>query len=369
MRLPDCSHQFCTRRSILAVYFVLLPLLSFQIAGAEEPIAAASMQESAEGIAQNVVAILQENNVAQKINVREFRVAKGGNNVEFSRLIVIQLKAAGVEVGVDTDNELEGRFEAFRNFDAISGFRGQCTLRLGRITRSFEFEVNNPDEGEVFSGPGGEILPPPSAPQGTEPDLSGMVVDGSRIRPRRDSPWAVEVLRQKSDGTYLPLIPFLKEGRPRVTVSRGDILALRIHNETEFMMVADVLLDGLSRFAVATDPKHRTGLFDAIPANGTRDVTGFYQDSRNVTEFKVGEYADGPAAKLLPDASAQGTLTVVFRAAWNGDNPPPNEPPGPTKDLGVNQGARRQDPTKIVNVDHIGRVRGIVNILYDNQKE
>jgi hypothetical protein len=98
-------------------------------------------------------------------------------------------------------------------------------------------------------------------------------------------------------------------------------------------------------------------------------VTGFYQDSRNVTEFKVGEYADGPAAKLLPDASAQGTLTVVFRAAWNGDNPPPNEPPGPTKDLGVNQGARRQDPTKIVNVDHIGRVRGIVNILYDNQKE
>lgn len=356
------------RRRIHRVCMAVVMLLTVQNATADEPeISVGNMQEAAKEISDNVLRILKESNVAKELNVREFRVSKGGNNVELSRLIGIQLQSGGVKVDVDTANELEGRFEAFRNNDSISGFRGQCTLRLGGRTRSFDFEVNNPEEGEVFSGPGGEIAAPPSEPDGTQPDNSGVVVEGTRIFPRKDSPFAVEVLKQ-AGGNYVPLLPVLKEqGRPRVTVNQGEILAVRIHNATDFTMVADVLVDGLSRFAVATDPKHRNGLIDIIPANSARDILGFFKDSNNVTEFKVGEYADGPAAKILPDASSRGTLTVVFRAAWDGRIPPPNEPGGGPKGAGINEGALHQDATKIVKVDHIGRVRGIVSILYDNQ--
>jgi hypothetical protein len=351
---------------ILWVSLITLP--AARAAAADDPeIAVGNVTEAAEQISETVLRILQENNVAKELNVREFRVAKGGNNAELPRLIGNRLTASGVQVGVDTENELEGRFEAFRNVDFISGFRGQCTLRMGERTRNFSFEVNNPDEGEVFSGSGGEIAAPPSEPHGTQPDTSGVVVEGTRILPRADSPWAVEVLR-KQNGRYLPLIPVRQKDRPRVEVGKGDILAVRIHNQTDFQMVADVLVDGLSRFAVATDPRHRTGLLDLIPPRATREIMGFYKDRNNVAEFTVGKYTDGPAARILPDASERATLTVVFRAAWNGPKPPPNEPPGGPKDIGINEGELRNDATRIVKVDHIGRVRAVISIVYDLRK-
>lgn len=318
-----------------------------------------NQRDAAQKIAQRVVQIAGSGSA---MFVREFR-GIGESNVGLSSLVGEELGKLNIKIERGATVEVEGRVVRLPADDSrpLVGFTINCVVVLASGERKFSIDVLNRDEGHVASGKTGETSAPPDKPPGTPPRV-GPVLDGTIIRPAPGSPYGVEMLVERRPGAHDVLIPTLSGNNIRVSVRKGDIVAVRLHNSSSFEAAAAVLVDGLSRFALADDPNRRGGL-DLVTPSGRRDIIGYYRNADGVDAFLVGEYSKSPAARILPEPSAAGTFTIAFHASWKkGAPPPPNEPP-PTKDLGINQGPPRKDPTEVVERE-VGRVRAIVKVFY-----
>ena len=169
-------------------------------------------------------------------------------------------------------------------------------------------------------------------------------------------------VRADSAVSYESLKPTVDGKTVGVKVRKGDIIAVRLHNGSKFEAAASVLVDGLTRFALADNPAQHGGLDLVVPGQ-QRDIKGYFRDGSSVDAFRVGEYSKSVAAQKLPSASESGTFTIAFRAAWKkGDRTPPNEPPQ-TKAVGIEAGPKREDPTETVERE-IGGVRAVVKVFY-----
>lgn len=346
---------------------VLLNLWSVNVSAAE-PKAALNQFDAAKQVAALVVDVVGD---TREVFVREFR-GVGESHVGLARLIGESLQNNHkVEIRRGAAVEVEGRLKRFPLDDrqALQGYTISVTVTLATGDRRFSIDVENSDEAKVNVEPPGEFVAPPSRPVGTAPEKSGLIVDGTIVRPSSTSPYGVEVVVERGS-KYVPVKPKAARGQITVDVRQGDIVALRLHNraqiadtDTKFEAAVAVLVDGLSRFALADDPTRRGGL-DLVSQDDTRLIKGYFRDDREVDSFRIGEYSKSPAVRLLPEPSAAGTFTVSFRAAWKKGTPPPANEPSKTKNPpGVEQGPKRYDPTISVERD-IGAVRAVIKIFY-----
>lgn len=316
--------------------------------------------QAAEQIADSIVEVIGD---TKEVFVREFR-GVGESHVGLSQLIGTALTdkhKVSIERGSVT--EIEGRLFRFPTDDSkpLEGYTIRVTVLTATGERKFSLDVENQEEAEEKVEPPGEFTAPPNDPKGSDPE-PGIALDGTIIRPSANSPYGVEVVVEKGSD-YVALQPELKKGRVSVNVRKGDIVALRLHNMSGFEAATSVLVDGLSRYALAEDPQRRGGL--DLVGNGTpRTIKGYFCDGENVDSFQIGSYSKSVAAKHLPDASSAGTFTIAFRAAWEkGQDPPPNEPVVTKAPPGVVQGPKRHDPTVEVERE-IGGLRAVVKIFY-----
>ncbi len=302
----------------------------------------------------------------QSFFVREFR-ATASNDVGLSKLISDRLAEAKRTVGPGGSTEIEGRLHRLPRDETkeLTGFTIQGNVFLSNGNeRRFSVDVNNRDDGHTAVTDTGETSPPPTAGQGSQA-VSDPTIVGNEVRPSPSSPYGVEILVETAPGQYVPLTPFEDGKLIKVPLQRGSIYAVRMHNRTEFEAAVDVLIDGLSRFSLADDPEQRNNR-DIVLPNNTRTVPGYYRDPAIVDAFQIGEYSKSLAAKVLPNPTDIGTVTVTFAAAWElGQTPPPNEPPVAKSILpdGTVPGPPRKDPTFKV-AREIGGIRAVVKVRY-----
>lgn len=244
-------------------------------------------------------------------------------------------------------------------------------------------EVLNRDEAAQKVGGTGEVLAPPAKDRGqpfTRPIIRTVSADGEqsfRVAPSPLTPYAVELLREVSEGKYVSLEPTeLREQQGRAErdtfepsqgvvtyeLKPGDIYAVRLFNDSGFDAVCRVSIDGVYRFELADDPEDRQSAGDLVRPKTPRTISGYFRDGATVDAFQVGEYSMSVAAQLLPHPDDVGTVTVSFAAAWE---PGADRPPGEPKEdqAATVQGPKRFDGTTPVSRE-VGAVRAVVKLRY-----
>lgn len=342
---------------------ILIALLALApVAAAADELQAFNSFDAAKKVADILMQIAPDQ---QRFFVREFR-GIASNNIGLSKLIGDQLTKAGKTVESGAPVELEGRLLRLPRDESkdLTGFTIQGSVFLsGGATRRFSVNVMNRDDGLSTVGDTGEASPPPTAEPGTPPVVQPTIA-GTEVRPSPDNPYGVEILAETAPGQFVPLTPRLDGEVMKVDLRIGTIYAVRVHNRTDFEAAVEVLIDGLSRFALSDDPSFSNGR-DIIAPRGQRIISGYYRDSQLVDAFQIGEHSKSVAALTLPNPKDIGTVTVTFAAAWKrGEKPPPNEPDVP-KDvpIGTVRGPQRVDPTVRVERD-IGAIRAVVKVRY-----
>lgn len=347
------------RSMILAVMIALITVAN---ASANE-LTAFNKFDAAQKVAEIVMKIAPGE---KSFFVREFR-APASNNVGLSKLIGEQLSKENLTVGPSGETEVEGRLHRLpRDLSkALTGFSIQGAVYLPNGNeRRFTVNVKNRDDGHTAITDTGETSPPPTAGPGSQA-VSDPTIVGTELRPSPTSPYGVEIMVETSSGQYQPLTPFRDGNLIKVDLKQGDIYAVRMHNRSEFEAATEVLIDGLGRFTLADDVDQRDNR-DIILPGSQRTVPGYFRTPEMVDSFQIGEYSKSVAAKILPNPTDIGTVTVTFAAAWKkGENPPPNEPPVAKSILprGTAAGPPRKDPT--IKVErNIGGIRAVVKLRY-----
>lgn len=257
--------------------------------------------------------------------------------------------------------------------------------------------IFNRDEAHRIGGKSGERLPPPSpeqdrgisepsvvvSPRVTDLGSTGQVADDRRstaggesgadsrgkrheARPRPGSPYGVCVLKEIAPGKFKNVAVKQYEGDFRVELSAGDHYLLNLINDSDYDAIGRVMIDGVPRNALASDPADATrDLPDLIRRHSERPIQGWYKSDRHDSEFIVGEYASSVAKRVLRTAepTGDGIIIVEFAAAWQPQDPtPPNEPPRP-QGLRTTEGRLIESATRQVSM-RIGEVRAMIKIHY-----
>ncbi|MEM7473671.1 MAG: hypothetical protein AAF483_01635 [Planctomycetota bacterium] len=317
--------------------------------------------DAAKQLADKVASVIGN---SREVFVREFR-GFGDNHIGLAKLVGDALSSSHrVTIRRGAEVEVEGRLYRFPKdaSEPLEGYTISATVALPQGERRFELDVENRDEGHIVVGKSGEKIAPPNQGHGSLPSKEAPFLDGHVIRPSKASPYGVEFLKEKH-GRYEVLEPILQKGTVSIRVHKGDLIACRLHNASGVDAAANVLVDGLSRFALSDDPQ-RKGSLDLVPNAKSRTIKGYFRNTKHVDAFCVGEYSKSVAAKLLPEGQDHGTFTVAFRAAWEEGKPiPPNEKKFETRKLGIEQGPQRDDRTRQVH-RNIGAIRAIVKVFY-----
>jgi|GEM_PF-2127443 len=335
---------------------------------AQSSISTSSRQKAARQVATRVRQIAPD---AREVFVRPFR-GMGQNDAGLAKLIGDELRERGVRVSRGAPVEVEGRL--FRlpvdESQPLTGFtiRPVVILANGR-ERRFSIDVKNRDEAHITVGQSQEVLPPPGSRRPAE--TSGLDVQGSVVRPAKDSPYGVEMLVERG-GRLESLSPSVRNGLVHVQVRKGDRLAVKLINDSgqsdnssaAHRAAVDVLIDGVSRFALADAAADRSAR-DIVSAGRPRVIRGYYRNGSEVEAFRVGDYDTSVAAAQLAEESDAGTITVAFRAAWERGAPRPDHEPPPHRGrrAGINRGKRLKDETQTVNLN-TGVVRAVVRVAY-----
>jgi hypothetical protein len=193
------------------------------------------------------------------------------------------------------------------------------------------------------------------------------VLDGTMVKGRPDSPYAVEILAKTDDERYVARAPRDEEGLAFVPLRRGEVYAVRLTNRSDFDAAATLTIDGLSMFAFSKD-KGNPRLI--IPAHKSTTIVGWHRTHEVSDEFLITSYAKGAAAELNSSSEDVGTITATFAAAWT-DVRPPDEPlpdlvPMAEADA---TGKGKQVESKFTRVQReIGMIRAAVSIRYTKTK-
>jgi hypothetical protein len=119
--------------------------------------------------------------------------------------------------------------------------------------------------------------------------------------------------------------PQVHDGQAFAPIRRGEKYAIRIINRSEYDAAVEVWIDGMSMFQF-TEPEFRQYRWIVIPAKGEGLVRGWHRNNGVSDAFEVTAYSKSAAATVLPQQKRIGTMTLVFRRAWEPGHRPPNEP-------------------------------------------
>lgn len=137
-----------------------------------------------------------------------------------------------------------------------------------------------------------------------------------------NSAYGIEILvRDSTTGRLTPRVPREEAGTARVSMSHGEIYAVRVINKSDYAAAVKVGIDGLSTFAFS-DNNYQHFI---IEAGKSATIPGWHINNTESQEFLVGSLGKAPAFGLLHSKDAIGMINVSFTRAWK---PNKTAPPG-----------------------------------------
>ena len=193
------------------------------------------------------------------------------------------------------------------------------------LIKALDDPVLREPAARVLARYGGEDAQKAASKVLTEPKPNIVKVSGTVSR-ERGLPYGAQLLVWNPDANqYQELEVVSVDGRTaKVRVKPNDILAVRVHNDSDFHVAVMLTIDGVGRFALAED-KSRRGMVDIVRPRESRLFTGWYLNHDKVAQFKMSASSSTVMHKSSTSPEA-GTITISFAAAWlNGEQEPPNE--------------------------------------------
>ncbi len=170
-------------------------------------------------------------------------------------------------------------------------------------------------------------------PKGTEKERSDKLlealdkpavsIDGSKVSPTKETPYAVEILVQKGSD-YVPRAAVDDGGQAFVKVNRDEIYAVRLVNNSQEEAAVALSIDGISMFAFSENKNYSQVI---IPAKSVGLIRGWHRSNQKSDAFQVMEYSKSGVAEVLPTSTSLGVITAAFAVCFPKDVPPPEDEP------------------------------------------
>ncbi len=269
--------------------------------------------------------------------------------------------------------EVNGEMKPYTKGNVLAGYDLNAVVEVdqqGKVATSAR--VENKEEALQRMGVTVVDKPPPIPNPGPAPGLDKTVPVVRRVewkvQAHEGNPYGVRILSKKSDEGEFEPCPVMSssDGKNQyIYLEKGDIVAVELSNDTNYEAAAEILIDGVTRFALARDVAHR-GYVNFVRERSVRRFFGYYLTSSNSNQFVVGRYPDSVAAKLRPDSLDVGTITVSFAAAWMGNQRPPlyeERAHVASEEIGMAAGKEISDNVKLVK-KKVGEVRTVITIRY-----
>jgi len=135
------------------------------------------------------------------------------------------------------------------------------------------------------------------------------------------SPYAVEILAGKSEHDCTPRQAALKENQIFVDLKPGDVYQLKIHNNSEYEVAAEISIDGVDVYQFYEPAAGRPKAF-LVASKSSRVLAGWKRDAKKANVFQVGKYENSANYQTLKNSAAVGTINVVFKHCWEKDKTP-----------------------------------------------
>jgi len=173
----------------------------------------------------------------------------------------------------------------------------------------------------------------------------------------------------------------LRDGRPFISLRRGESYAVRVTNNASHETAAEIAIDGINSFAFAgqsIDGKtdHPSDLPPGlgeqkfrhylVPPKRRTTVRGWHLSLTEMSLFEITPFEKSAAGKLGHERDSVGTITVSFSAAWPKDGQPPRDESmvGRSVQDATGFGATVGQEARPVQRE-IGRLRASISIRYD----
>jgi hypothetical protein len=194
-------------------------------------------------------------------------------------------------------------------------------------------------------------------------------VERSVVRPTASSTFGIGVLVDNANRLEARTATLDRRKRAFVELHKSEEYVVRLVNNADIEVAAELTVDGVSAFALANDKRLKGSLFIIKPKSSVL-VPGWFRDQSNTNKFKIGGYAESVNKKVGGSSASVGMITAKFRASWGGSIPrPADEAGGNSKDATPASKATVLGPEIKKNYERVqrefGRVRAVVNIRYD----
>lgn len=191
-------------------------------------------------------------------------------------------------------------------------------------------------------------------------------VDGHRCSASAKSPYQIEVLIH---GKAAPVR--VDNGLGFVNINRGEIYAVRLHNNSDYDAAVRLTIDGLSVFTFSDirepdgSPKYN---FYIVPKHRFVELRGWHRNNQRVDSFLVTSYGESAAASINHTQNI-GTITAAFSAAWAKDGTRPHDEDFTSKGAGNATGFGPPVTEVVQEVKReVGRLRSSVSLRYSKSQ-
>lgn len=292
------------------------------------------------------------------------------------------VKRANLTIDPKAPVTVSGTFDLVKdrsklNFKINTVLRDKADNPIGEIKKSVG--VSTDFVAKIFNAPAGDMFarfPALKDPQQRLEAVVAAVVDdvkspktfikGSKVSAAANSKYLVEILVENKLNELKEVDPKDKDGSgmPYVAMKPDDIYKVKIYNNSDREIAAQVCIDGLSMFAYQEGGKKFN--FVIIKGNSHFTVPGWYATQKKSYAFKVRETDASQAPSDLNKSLGElSTITVAFHLCWEGDQGPKDEPA--TAALETTRGNPIDFPYE-KQERKIGEMREAVSIRYEREK-
>jgi hypothetical protein len=287
----------------------------------------------------------------------------------FTKMLSEELTKLDMKIALRSKYGVKGEYLDVINASTgklAAQIKGELVDRQGNVLTSFNRGVDGTTTLASLFGLTAELPVNQSAEVRDEKlqeslDKPKVFINEAKVAASEKSPYAIEILILSPQGLK-PRPAVEEEGLAFCAIGRDEIYAVRVHNNSPFDASVSLTIDGMSVFAFSEFKEYTHYI---IPAGKPTDILGWHRNNQKSDSFKVVAYADSEVAKALPNSTSVGTITAVFRAAWDpAGDPPPDEPRAKgAPSEGTARGPEvEQKFTQVVR--QIGKERAAISIRY-----
>jgi hypothetical protein len=309
-------------------------LAAFLLLNAQGARATEELRKELAVVAENIAQILKSMDEST-ISVGQFTgppTLPTSAGPTFSKMLTEELTKRELKVALRSKYGVKGEYLDVINASTgllAAQIKGELVDRQGNVLTTFNRGVEGTTTLASLFGVTADLPANKSAEVRDEAlkqalDNPKVAIKESVVSASETSPYAIEILIATPQGLK-PRPAVEEEGLAFCAIGRDEIYAVRVFNNSPNDASLTLTIDGLSVFAFSEFKDYTHYI---IPAGGKPvDILGWHRTNEKSDAFKVVAYADSEVARALPSSTTVGTITAVFKAAWDpAGNPPADEP-------------------------------------------